>query len=1401
MSLLDVLVGSSQRLTEDSTPFLVVEAEPARIEELRQSLAASPSPVEVILHQAVLAATPQLDVAWYVFSDPRFNGVVPLERWREHYPNLMLQHVEKISSQTLAEILADSPAFADEQEAISLIIRQGDPVEVLKGAAHWLHRFCRIEVQGPKVEWLWLEGCGRWLEEQGFCREPDSACVWTLDPHSAKLLLKTKEIDDLKNQLAQQTQLAQQIQQQQQEIEHNHQQLQQAQEAFDLIFPYAAYREKRPDLAHLSDPELVAHFMAHGRHEGVHLDHESLHHEWQQRSADLAHTAADLPLAEAGPTLAPSTSGTPSDPPNPLPMDPGPTTPTFLPIAGTSIQAWLVESRLFVSMPEALANTVSPAIYQGSEGYAMRRMEWSQEIQERLKGHQMHRLFSVDHRNHLKILSESQDPRILNAGINQIPDFSITDGQTLHVQLPAVEESCDLPVLVDFELTCESDEIWTFESLLACHRAQGIFTIRTTHQGKPKYFSVDFLTEKPGGRSSSCYQNVTFKLSLEKGTTYVSLSIQHGNSILESKDQLDCFYFVANPILRYCGTPDHQAQALEPRALRDDPDLDTTSCLYSSTVRPFFSDADPSLVLNLGNGICHELFPPRRDGVELIADHGHTLEIKAHLCGNYCLYINGLLCQWLDLPACATSVTLPLQWLRGEPVLVEIRDASGSQVHLCHSVITPRFLTPQDLLLYHTKAPFPSNLSLRFFRRYQSLRRHLEQPVEGLSFEMLLQALDTLEHNFQTLKLAPLSFPFVSDPEVSVIIPAFNHIEVTYYALCALLLAHNTVRFEILVVDDGSTDGTKKIEALVTGIRVIRNEKPLRFIQACNKGVSEAKGKFIVLLNNDTEVTSGWLDALVDAFQRFENVGVVGSKLLQPDGSLQDAGGMVWGSGNPWNYGHGQNPWDPRFCYARQVDYLSGAALMTTKSIWDQVGGFSSYLEPMYFEDTDFSFKVREAGYKTYFIPSSVVFHYEGSTSGTDLAEGFKKYQELNRPKFKQLWAKTFARHGDEGDQPDLEKDRAIKGRILFIDYATPREDRDAGSYAAIREMELVQSLGYKVTFLPTNLLYFGSYSDELMRNGVEVISSPFFPSLASFLAERAKEFDAVYVTRYAVAIEVVPFIREYAPKAKILLNNADLHFLRELRSAVVNRDEQKMAAMRQTREQELDVMRRVDVVLSYNEVEHAVITSHTEGQVKVMKCPWVVSLPAAIAPLSERKGISFLANFDHFPNAEGLKWFCREIMPILAANEIQFTIYGSSLNEEIKNLASEWIIPAGHIATVADAYEKHRVFVAPLLSGAGLKGKVLNALAYGVPTVLTPVAAEGIGLRDGLDCWLARDPQEWVTAILTLCREDDRWHALSTASRAYAASHFSFQQGRERIKEALEAVDLYNHRDLASQD
>ncbi|PWK59101.1 glycosyltransferase [Roseicyclus mahoneyensis] len=977
-------------------------------------------------------------------------------------------------------------------------------------------------------------------------------------------------------------------------------------------------------------------------------------------------------------------------------------------------------------------------------------------------------------------------PQTTEAMVNGLQDWAVEHGSTLQLRVEEFRESRLIRVLSEIKVPA-SKERRTFRALIAAHRcdAELVVTFDSGTDGEVETVVFPFQRKFGGGRMAEGYQAVSAQCPIKGVDVTVSMQLRY-IGYREDEQENYPYIFVANAEVVGPGASQSHVQPRQRTVGKAE------AGLWHHGVVPLFRGADdPPLILRKGQEEMI-LFAADTTGVTLIDDYGHTLMVKADSSLPMMLFIDGAPTATVHLGTAETAIRLPASCLRGEMIDVSIRDLSGSQVFLSLPVLAPRALTPQDVMVRESRAPFPTDLTVRANHRYKALRAHLDHPVPGLDPASLACAARTLDFTFETLKLKPIAFPEVADPLVSVIIPAHNKVEVTYYSLCALLVAHNKTSFEVIVVDDASTDATVELETIVSGIRVIHNTEAQRFIRACNAGVAEARGQYVVLLNNDTEPTTGWLDALIESFARLDNVGLAGSKLLYPDGKLQDAGGIIWNTGNPWNYGNRANPWEPRFCYARQADYLSGAAMMTTRKIWDEVGGLSSYLEPMYFEDTDFAFKVRKAGYKTWFVPASIVYHFEGMTSGTDVSTGFKRFQEVNRPKFKRRWARDYAGFGKEGQSPDLEKDRGIVGRVLFIDYTTPREDRDAGSYAARREIELVQSLGYKVTFMPHNLAHLGSYTDALQHSGVEVITAPFYMSLEAFLKERAAEFDAVYITRYYVAQDTIRHIREHAPKARIILNNADLHFLRELRAAMSTDDPSRLAAMRAIRDQELEMMKAADLVLSYNDVEHAVIASHTDGRARVMTCPWVVDIPDVVPPLAARRGLSFLGSFNHHPNAEGVTWFCASVLPLLEGSGAHLTIYGAGMDDAIRALASDSVDPVGFVENIADAYDRHRIFVAPLLSGAGIKGKVLSAIAHGIPTVLTPVAAEGIGLRHGHDCLIAETPEDWARAITRLQKDDTLWASMSAAARSYAAERFSFAEGRAKIKAAFEAVDLF---------
>ena len=473
------------------------------------------------------------------------------------------------------------------------------------------------------------------------------------------------------------------------------------------------------------------------------------------------------------------------------------------------------------------------------------------------------------------------------------------------------------------------------------------------------------------------------------------------------------------------------------------------------------------------------------------------------------------------------------------------------------------------------------------------------------------------------------------------------------------------------------------------------------------------------------------------------------------------------------------------------MDYLTGAALMVSKDAWQSVGGFSEQYAPAYYEDTDLAFKLREAGFKTLYCPQSVVVHYEGRSNGTDTSRGVKHHQVLNAEHFKTTWKQQFLGHGAEGVNLRRQKDRNRGLRVLMVDNSFPRLGQDAGSYAAIEEMKLMLALGCKVTFLPHNLLHLGVHVDWLQHLGVECVHAPFHRSIAKFFERRGDEFDVVYITRYVVAEKIIPLVKANS-QAKIIFNNADLHFLREMRTAIAA-GTKDLSAVYVTRERELAVMNSADVVLSYSDIELEIISTHLLAKNKLFRCPWVLHEQCDIKLREERQGFAFLGGFAHPPNRVAMDWFVDNVMPILHRRRPDLTlhIWGSQLPEGTGWDQQPNVVLEGYAQSLDQVFNSAMVFIAPLQSGAGIKGKVLDSLAYGVPTVLSPVAAEATGLVDGSSTLIAHTPEQWALHIETLIDDERLWRHIRDNAVVLRDKQYSPEAGMKSMKAVFDYLDL----------
>ncbi len=344
-----------------------------------------------------------------------------------------------------------------------------------------------------------------------------------------------------------------------------------------------------------------------------------------------------------------------------------------------------------------------------------------------------------------------------------------------------------------------------------------------------------------------------------------------------------------------------------------------------------------------------------------------------------------------------------------------------------------------------------------------------------------------------------LVFPWSINPKVSIIIPVYNEFHYTYCCLKSILKNSGDVSYEIIIANDCSTDLTKDIKKIVENINVVTTKENVRFLLNCNNAAKHAKGKYILFLNNDTQVQNNWLRPLIELIESDDKIGMVGSKLIYPDGMLQEAGGILWKDGSAWNYGNRKNPSDPEYNYVKEADYISGAAIMIRKKLWNKIGGFDQDFAPAYYEDTDLAFEVRKHGYKVMYQPLSMVVHFEGVSNGTDIENGQKQYQQVNCQKFYDKWKNVLeSEHEPNGINVFLAKDRSIhKKHILVVDHYVPHHDQDAGGKCTYMYLKLFVKMGFQVTFIGDNFYKHEPYTTELNQMGIEVLYGNYYSYFA----------------------------------------------------------------------------------------------------------------------------------------------------------------------------------------------------------------------------------------------------------------------------------------------------------------
>jgi GT2 family glycosyltransferase len=682
-------------------------------------------------------------------------------------------------------------------------------------------------------------------------------------------------------------------------------------------------------------------------------------------------------------------------------------------------------------------------------------------------------------------------------------------------------------------------------------------------------------------------------------------------------------------------------------------------------------------------------------------------------------------------------------------------------------------------------SPLIGNLSWRLKRlRYLWQRTRGSVALRGwrgtlARMRQEFQSRPELDENLSLLPLdepfAPFALPVADEPRVSVIIPI--HGKLAYTLACLRSLARHGAQtlFEVIVVDDASLDDSAAVLAQVVGLRLLRNASNLGFIGSCNAGAAAARGEFLLFLNNDTQVMPGWLDALLRCFAERPDCGIAGSRLVYPDGRLQEAGGLVFADGSCWNIGRFESRDAPTFRYRRETDYVSGASLLIRREVFQCIGGFDTRYTPAYYEDTDLAFAVRKLGLRVYYEPASTVIHCEGITSGTDLGSGIKRHQVINQAKFIDKWAAELSLQPPVGTSLERAVRRYSRGRVLVVDAMTPEPSRDSGSLRLCAILRLLDEQGWNTAFLPDDGRASASEIATLGALGCEVLCKPWVTDLPRWLREHGDELHAVILCRHTVAGQYVELVRHHAPQAKLVFDTVDLHFLREQRAAALVGNATLGRQAEASRRSELALIEQCDATFVVSPHEQALL-AQLLPQAPVELLSNIHEVHGCRHPYAERKDLLFIGGYSHPPNSDAIRWIASEILPRLRESlpTIRMHVLGDVPDVARCELATDGLELHGRVAELAPWLDSCLASLAPLRFGAGVKGKINMAMSHGVPVIATPIAVEGMQLTDGVDVLVADDAAAFVDAVQRLQRDDALWRQLSQHGLDNVRQHFS---------------------------
>ncbi|HNS17399.1 MAG TPA: glycosyltransferase [Bacteroidales bacterium] len=542
----------------------------------------------------------------------------------------------------------------------------------------------------------------------------------------------------------------------------------------------------------------------------------------------------------------------------------------------------------------------------------------------------------------------------------------------------------------------------------------------------------------------------------------------------------------------------------------------------------------------------------------------------------------------------------------------------------------------------------------------------------------------------------------------------------------------------------------------------------------------------IGLLDGDSVLQPETVQTCLTTLGRDKKTGMVVPRVLVDQYTLESAGAILWNDGVYTRYGQGGDPGAPEFNYLKEVDSSDHFAVVDRELLLEWIQDAPLPFSAWPFSVHDLAMKSRASEKKVVYQPLArlLLGDQQQNTSGIQASELF-----CNR------WKTQLEKHHlTEGpENVFIARERGQDRQyLLMIDYNVPMYDVSAGSRTMQCYIQLFTEKGYLIKFVSDYFYPPARLVSPMEQQGTEVLHGAFYEAnLRQWLSDNGKNFSVIFLSRPVIADKYLGWVKEFTT-GKIIYYGHDLHYLRAFRRYELERGKGQLKEAERFRAMEKKLFESCDVIYYPSQSEIDILRSefHITRPVRAI-VPYIYdAFPQRQADWSKKKGILFLGGFHHPPNVDAVNWFLNDIWPEVAAQlpGIQFYIAGSDPPEAILERQSETIRVVGLVSDeeLEILYETCRLVVAPLRYGAGLKGKIVEAMYYGMPVVTTTIGAEGLdGARSILQ--VADEAEAFARKIIGLYENEGELQKLAEASVMYVRDNFSKEKAYSIIQNDLE--------------